>query len=163
MAENNENNAGSIEQSNGNSSMLTWLVIFLVLLGLVGAYFVFRKSATEVPVQTEDTNTQTEQSTATESPIMEKTEAVTITYKDGVFTPSTVTIKKDTTVKFVNGGNDQMWVASAPHPQHTNLPGFDQLKAVGRGESYEYTFIKVGSWKYHNHVNPTAFGTVVVE
>lgn len=155
MAENNENNSGNIGQPNGNSSMLIWLVIFLVLLGLVGGYFVFRKTATPVPTQTETVTTQ--------SPTTVEVEAVTVTYKDGVFTPSTVTIKKNTAVKFTNEGSDQMWVASAPHPQHTDLPGFDQLKAVSKGASYEYTFTKVGNWKYHNHLNPRAFGSVVVE
>lgn len=155
MAENNENNAGSMEQPNTNSSMLVWLVIFLVLLGLVGGYFVLRKTATPTPGET--------QNTTVESPTIETKEAVVVTYKNGVFSPDKVTIKKDTTVKFVNEGDDPMWIASSPHPQHSDLPGFDQLKAVGTGESYEYTFIRAGSWKYHNHVNPKAFGMVTVE
>lgn len=160
MVDNNENNGGVIEQANGNLSMLVWLVIFLVLLGLVGGYFFFRQKASSVPTQSGEAATS-ERATTTQSPTI--VEVVTVTYKDGVFTPSIVTIKKDTVVKFINQGSDQMWIASSPHPQHTDLPGFDQLKGVGKGESYEYTFTKVGTWKYHNHLKPTAFGSVVVE
>ncbi len=55
-----------------------------------------------------------------------------------------------------------MWTASAPHPQHTNYAGFDQLKSVPNGGTYEFTFTKVGTWKYHNHVAPTFTGSVTV-
>jgi hypothetical protein len=55
-----------------------------------------------------------------------------------------------------------MWVASAVHPTHQLLPGFDQLASVAKGGTYEYSFAKVGTWKYHNHMKPTDFGGVVV-
>jgi hypothetical protein len=55
-----------------------------------------------------------------------------------------------------------MWVASAVHPTHLLLPGFDELKSTGKGGTYEYTFVKVGTWQYHNHVNPSDTGSVVV-
>lgn len=86
----------------------------------------------------------------------------TVTYMDSGFTPKEVTVKKGMMVTFTNESDGNMWIASAPHPQHTNYPGFDQLKSVGQGESYEFTFDKVGTWKYHNHVKPTDFGSVTV-
>ncbi len=51
-----------------------------------------------------------------------------------------------------------MWVASAMHPTHQLLPGFDELTAVPKGTSYEYTFTKDGAWKFHDHINPEARG-----
>lgn len=56
-----------------------------------------------------------------------------------------------------------MWVASDPHPQHSDLPEFDSLKAIPQGESYLYTFTQKGTWGYHDHLNPSALGTIVVE
>ena len=56
-----------------------------------------------------------------------------------------------------------MWVASAFHPTHEEFPEFDHKKSVGNGESYDFTFMKVGEWAYHNHVKPNAFGKVIVE
>ena len=80
---------------------------------------------------------------------------------DSGFAPSP-TVKVGTTVTFVNESSGQMWVASDPHPIHTLLPGFDQKASVGKGGTYEYTFVKVGTWTYHNHMNPSTKGTVVV-
>ena len=56
-----------------------------------------------------------------------------------------------------------MWVASAPHPTHTNYPGFDAKQGVASGEKYSFTFDKAGSWNYHDHLIPSNFGTIVVE
>lgn len=85
-----------------------------------------------------------------------------VTFTDKGFSPSPVTVKSGTTVTFVNESNSAMWIASDPHPTHTLLPGFDQLTSVGKGGTYEYIFAKVGTWTYHNHMNPTVKGTVIV-
>jgi plastocyanin len=90
-----------------------------------------------------------------------KTRIVVVFTASG-FSPSPVTVKSGTMVSFVNESSSVMWVASDPHPSHTLLPGFDELKSVEKGGTYEYTFAKVGTWTYHNHINPTAKGTVIV-
>lgn len=100
-------------------------------------------------------------------PAMEKGEVPavaesTVQYTDSGFTPNTITVKQGTTVRFTNQSSSGMWVASAVHPTHQLLPGFDQLQSVGKGGTYDYTFAKVGTWKYHNHVGATDTGTVVV-
>ncbi len=78
------------------------------------------------------------------------------------FEPSTVTVKKGTKVTFVNKDTKPHWPASAPHPTHTDLPSFDALKGIVAGASYSYTFDKVGTWKFHDHLLSTKFGSVVV-
>jgi plastocyanin len=85
-----------------------------------------------------------------------------VTLADKGFSPSPVTVKVGTTVTFVNESSSPMWVASDPHPTHTLLSGFDELSSVGKGGTYEYTFAKIGTWTFHNHMNPTMKGTVVV-
>jgi len=80
----------------------------------------------------------------------------------GTFSPAVITVKKGTTVTWTNTGSAQVWIASNPHPTHTDYPGFDSKAAIGTGESYSFTFNKVGSWGYHNHLNPTVMGTVIV-
>lgn len=89
-------------------------------------------------------------------------EAATIAYTDTGYQPATVTVKAGTKVTFKNESAGGMWTASGVHPTHQLLPGFDQLKSVTTGGMYEYTFVKVGTWKYHNHVKPEHTGTVVV-
>lgn len=91
--------------------------------------------------------------------VMAKT---SVSYGTGGFVPNTVTVKIGTTVVWTNQSQSGMWVASAMHPTHQLLPGFDQLKSVSAGSAYEYTFEKVGTWKYHNHMAPADTGTVVV-
>lgn len=85
-----------------------------------------------------------------------------VTYTDSGYTPSTITVKLGTKLTWVNQSSSGMWTASALHPTHMLLPGFDELKSVAKGGSYDYTFTKVGTWKYHNHVQPSDTGTVVV-
>lgn len=87
----------------------------------------------------------------------------TISYTGSAFTPATVEVRVGDAVTFVNNGTGGMWVASAPHPTHTDYPEFDAKKEYNPGESYIFTFTKAGTWKYHNHKNPSAFGTIVVK
>jgi len=85
-----------------------------------------------------------------------------VSYTDNGFTPSLTTILVGTTVTFTNNSSGDMWVASSPHPTHTDLPGFDEKVAAVSGGTYSYTFNTVGNWGYHNHRNPSQGGTVVV-
>ena len=87
---------------------------------------------------------------------------VVVTFTDSGFSPKSVTVSSGSTVAFMNESTGGMWVASDVHPTHQLLPGFDAQKSVAKGGSYEYTFTKVGTWTYHNHVAPTQTGTVVV-
>lgn len=48
-----------------------------------------------------------------------------VTYTDSGFSPNNLTIKNGQTVTFKNEGPGDMWVASAPHPTHTDYPEFD--------------------------------------
>lgn len=93
------------------------------------------------------------------------------------FTPNTLTIKAGDTVAFVSKDTAQHWPASAVHPTHTVYPGsdinkcgtaeaatiFDSCKGLATGETFEFTFTHVGEWKYHDHLNPSLWGTIVVE
>jgi len=100
-----------------------------------------------------------------------------ITYSNSGYSPSTLTIKKGETVTFKNQSSRSMWPASAMHPTHraysnTSLDehcpdttgiAFDACKGFLPGQSFSFTFNQVGTWKYHNHLNPGDIGTIVVE
>jgi plastocyanin len=85
-----------------------------------------------------------------------------VSYTDNGFTPGVITVKAGTAVVFTNNSKITMWVASAVHPTHQELPGFDELKSVNNGGTYEYVFTKTGTWKYHNHMLPDDTGVVIV-
>lgn len=86
-----------------------------------------------------------------------------VTYSDEGYSPEIIEIKLGDTVVFVNESGRDMWAASDPHPAHTNLPTFDQFGFGKPGEQYQYTFDQIGVWKYHDHINPSAVGTVIVQ
>ena len=87
------------------------------------------------------------------------------------FSPKTVTIKVGQVVTFKNSGTINQWPASAFHPTHGVYPegggcissAFDACKGLKPGESWSFTFTKIGSWNYHDHLNPSLVGTVKVE
>lgn len=152
-----------------NNKFLVGLVVLLVGVG-AGWYFLQGGKSSSETMQKEEgvakiTTPAVEPSVTlgTEAPatgsVMGKT---SVSYGTGGFVPNTVTVKKGTTVVWTNQSQGGMWVASAVHPTHQLLPGFDQLKSVAAAGTYEYTFVKVGTWKYHNHVAASDTGTVVV-
>lgn len=128
-------------------------VVLLVVIG--GGYWLLKGQAgsTQPSNSTAITNTQNPTSEPNKN-------SVTVEYLGQGFNPNSITVKSGTTVIWVNKGSDLMWVASSPHPVHTDLPGFDALKA---DVTYSFTFTKVGKWSYHNHLGPDKSGEIVVE
>jgi plastocyanin len=87
----------------------------------------------------------------------------TVRYTNDGYEPPLLSVPVGTMVQFVNESDVEMWVASNEHPAHTDLPTFDQFGFSELGEQYMYTFDAVGAWRYHDHLNPTAEGTIIVE
>lgn len=87
----------------------------------------------------------------------------TVIYTNEGFSPAELTVKAGTMVNFINQSDSPMWVASAMHPTHLLYPEFDEKASVAKGESYSFTFEKVGAHKYHNHMNAAHRGTITVE
>ncbi|MEX1112358.1 MAG: cupredoxin domain-containing protein [Candidatus Andersenbacteria bacterium] len=107
------------------------------------------------------------QNAASATPVVEATEPTsqeaTIRISETGFSPTQLTVAAGTTVTFVNDGQALHWPASDLHPTHTALPGFDAKRGLPTGETYSYTFTEVGTWRFHDHLNPQETGTVVVE
>lgn len=81
--------------------------------------------------------------------------------EDG-FSPEEITIKKGQTVTWINETNEFRWPASDLHPSHTIYPEFDPRQPISPGRSWSFTFQKVGTWRYHNHLRPIDRGVVEV-
>ena|SRR3989338_1270662 len=86
---------------------------------------------------------------------------ITIEMTADGFSPNPVNINAGDTVVFLNKDTVDHWPASAVHPSHQELPGFDALGPVKPGESYEFTFSDKGNWRFHDHLNPARTGVVV--
>ena len=132
-------------------------------------------------VQPTDTNTSSTDTVTTQTDSSDTSGAstatsATVTYTASGFSPATVTIKKGGKVTFEDKRNGSMWIGSGPHPGHAGYDGssrtehcapgytgpapFDQCSP---GTTYTFTFDKAGTFPYHDHMNSSAFGKVVVE
>ena len=114
-------------------------------------------SSDQLPLATQ---TQSGDSGSTPSVVASK---VQISITSAGFVPANVTVAPGTTVVFVNNDTTKHWPASGPHPTHTALPGFDSKPGLAPGQSYEFTFDKVGTWAFHDHLNPSVSGSVTVQ
>src|SRR3989344_4244411 len=147
-----------------------WIVVAVVVVG--GGFWLWQDSQKSSPLDlTGEPVTVVETGTTQPPPSVPMT--ATITYDGSSFSPSSVTIKKGGTVAWNNESTSEMWVASAQHPNHTMYSGtsrtahcpdtsktaFDQCAG---GNNYTFQFDKVGTWKYHDHLNASVFGSVTV-
>ena len=87
---------------------------------------------------------------------------VTVQMNKGIFNPDSITVSKGTKVVFQNIDSTPHWPASNPHPTHDIYPEFDPQQNVDSGTSWSFVFGKVGTWRYHDHLNPTMRGTIVI-
>lgn len=145
------------------------VVIIVLVIVIAGGWYVLSKAPAEAPPAPVTEQAPAAATTATAP-------GVTVAYTDQGFSPTSVTVPLGTTVTFVNQSAGNMWVASAMHPEHTVYSGtslaqhcpdttnsaFDECAAVPSGGSYSFTFNKAGDWKYHNHINASDYGEVVV-
>ncbi len=101
--------------------------------------------------------------TTTPSTAMTTPETTTISITGSEFSPASVEITKGSKVIFVNNTSSTAQVASDPHPLHTDFPEFGAGPVLQPGESFEFTFTKEMTFKYHDHLNASSSGTVIVK
>lgn len=157
---------------NGNS---IWAIVVVIIV-IVGGWFLLKGTPANAPATTVNNQMPIIGSTTPETIVENVVPDVTVTYTDQGFSPKSVNVALGTNVIFVNQSSGKMWVASAVHPAHSAYSGtslsqhcpdttntaFDECGAVASGESYTFTFDKVGVWKYHNHAKASDFGSVTV-
>jgi plastocyanin len=89
--------------------------------------------------------------------------ATFVDIKKGVgFMPSTMTVAPNTRVTWIAIDDFMPFVASDPHPTHTDLPGLSS-GTLGMGETYSFTFSQLGTWGYHDHNASQFTGKVIVK
>ncbi len=159
---------------------LLWIIIAVIIVG--GGYWWWSMSAQPTAMVNENAASPapvaatTTPETAVTTPAATPT-TVTVTYDGKAYSPADVTIKAGDTVMFKNTSGKNMWVASDEHPTHTEYDGtsrsthcaagyagekpFDQCKP--EAADYSFTFAKAGAIEFHDHINPSAHGTVTIQ
>lgn len=120
------------------------------------------KNISPAATNTPPTNSRTTGSFSTTPETSPAAATVTLT-SNGPDQP-TVRIEVGQRVEFRNGDTLPHWIASTPHPTHTDLPGFE--KNITAGGTYSYTFTRAGTFRYYDNLDPgnTALtGQVIVE
>ncbi len=154
-----------------------YIIISVILVVGVGGFAIYNSNSTstsdDYTANDQISKAQTEKliektkPTQPETPIVEKNALNEVVYSDSGYSPAEITIKKGEAVNFINKSKIPLWTASNPHPQHTDLPGFDTAEVLNRlptlSENFSYTFNKVGRWGYHNHNWPAHTGFVIVK
>jgi len=121
------------------------IAIVVILLIAAGGYFIFiRGNKTPTPESNQLSNQQNQQSSTTESKI---------TIKNFVFDPSTLTIKKGTTVIWTNED-------SIPHKIKSDT--FNS-EIINKGESFQFKFNNKGTYDYICGIHQYMKGEIIVE
>ncbi len=87
---------------------------------------------------------------------------VVITITEEGYSPPEVTVDEQTVVNFANKDTAPHWPASDPHPIHDGYSEFDPKKPIPPGDIWIFKPTRVGTWRYHDHLNPHRKGTITV-
>lgn len=125
------------------------LIIFAAIaVGIVGALLIISNNKDKQPTST---------------PVVTPADSSSVVISANGFNPTSIAVKKGTQVTWTNTDSKPHQVASDPHPTHTNFPALTDDEALNKDESYSFTFEKAGTYTYHDHLNPSKTGTVIVE
>ena len=142
-----------------------WIgLIVIIALILAGWYFTQSQkpqpTAPATQVQPETTLATTSASSSETEEMKQNKTVVNITSSG--FSPANITINAGGSVIWRNGNSANHNVSSAPHPIHTTYSPLN-LGVIKPGESKSLTFPTAGTYKYHDHLNPSLTGSVTVE
>lgn len=146
-----------------------WIIIYLLVGGLIYAliYYIFLKPQYTAQPAAIPSITPTISATTTPTSKISPTTTnpsteFTVTAKSSGFDPQTLSIKSGETIVWVNADTNNIYLASDPHPSHTDYPALN-LGIVKPGESVSLMFPTAGTYKYHDHLNPSHRGTIIVK
>ncbi|MCL5970242.1 MAG: cupredoxin domain-containing protein [Patescibacteria group bacterium] len=135
------------------NNKLVWLVVAVLVVGGGGALLLSNKSNNQ-PAQTVN---QAQNTTPTQ-----QMEESNVTVTGSGYEPKTITVKQGTKVVWKNTSGGPVTVNSDAHPTHLLWP-FLNLGKFEDGSSVSVVFEKPGTYTYHNHLNVSQVGTVIVK
>lgn len=150
-----------------NKNLIIGLVIILLLIG--GVVLIQNNSTNQnANVSTgineseiDNPDTSLKKSNEDEDAIISNGDN-TVTLTDDGFSPKSITIKVGEKVTWLNNSGDKATVDSSVHPTHRDYPKLN-LGLFDDGEEKSLVFDESGTYKYHDHLNASKTGTVVVE
>lgn len=149
------------------------LIIILVVVAVAaagfGVYSLVKKEDTtshdHAPGTAEhshDAETTTNSHNTKTDPGNEAAETAVITYTNSGFSPETITVASGATITIKNDSSRDMQLDSDPHPAHTTNEELN-VEIVKPGQSQTFVVKRTGTFGYHNHLNSSQTGTIIVE
>jgi plastocyanin len=142
------------------------LIIIGAIIGLKGSDNKNSSTTTTQPTTQNTTSTNQTAEPSAQSSNSSSTDQTqsqnTITYSNDSFSPSTLTVKAGTTVTVKNASSQAIQFDSDPHPVHTDNTDLN-VGVISAGQSKTFLTNRTGSFGYHNHLNPSETGTLVVQ
>lgn len=139
-------------------------ITVVVLVLLLGWYYLkSQKAGVGYTPQATPTTTQPEESPATPSSQAGVAEENVVNIQPSGFLPKDITIKSGQSVTWVNQDTVDHQVNSAVHPTHQVYPPLNTVGLLKSGEKKSLIFPDAGTYKYHDHLNPSLTGSVTVE
>jgi plastocyanin len=135
------------------NKLLIPLILIILIIGGLAVFNKSNKSGTNLP-----SSSSLPTSTTSSTPSGQ----VNVTLTPSGFDPQTVTIAKGTKVIWINKSGQTATVNSDPHPIHTAYPPLN-LGVFSDGSSLSLVFDQPGTYGYHNHLNPSEFGKIIVK
>jgi plastocyanin len=91
-----------------------------------------------------------------------QTDVAVVRITDKGFEPATLTVRKGTKITWSNSGESLHQVAANPFPKGTDLSSL-RSEILNNDQDYTYTANTAGSFGYHDQLNPTINGTLIVK
>ena len=131
---------------------------------VVGAFLVLNRNTTKETAMPSSTVSPTSTASPNPSPSMPESTAAAhvVTLTASGFDPKTITIKAGEKVTWKNNSGMTGNVNSDNHPTHLLYPMLN-LGSFKDGGTVEVVFDKPGTYTYHNHLNASQTGMVVVK
>ena len=133
------------------------LVIIIIIIIIAGVYLYYAQSFNP-NIQTGMNNT-TNQSPGNNTTAGNNTNvtsaATTVTIQNMTFNPNKITVGSGTNIQWINNDNVQHQIVSDTGAFQSNI--------LNPGDSYNFFFAKTGIYGYHDALNPTITGTIIVQ
>lgn len=133
-----------------NESVSVFWIFIILILGLFAASVMFFTEGEVAKLNTDSTLSALHQTGDDEMRVY------TVSYKNGVFSPTNLRVRAGDTVRFKNDSLLPIRVISG------DLSGFDSVGSIPRGGVFSYTFSSQGIFQYYNERDPSEAGTVIV-
>lgn len=135
------------------------LLIALILFFILGGFLFLKNNNKNEENKTSNNISSTQKDQETSSL---KDQEVVITLDKSGFNPKTLVVKPNTRVLWINRSGSLASVNSDPHPKHTTYSPLN-LGQFQNDSSVQLVFNKEGTYNYHDHLNPSKKGVVIVK